>query len=289
MANATVAVTQAYTKPYITLQEYKDSPSGTSVSSLIKGGTQQAQDAALTAAILRGSAWIDETCQQPLWARSMTEQKTATVGKDGLKVMPNCFPMSLLTAFSYGYDPMIMTALTDVSVCYIEPRKITLSPYYATNFNGLQDRRTSLGKVYALYTYVHGFVNTTILAATAGVSSLIPVDVTGIYAGQTIRVIDGANSEDVVVASSYVAGASPVPLVNVTIYAHANGVSFSAMPSGIKEACVLATATFLKQRGDGALQMGLGSTPTKPSKGSGTANPQLDLAASYLKNYIRRF
>ena len=289
MANAVNVGTQKYTKPYLTLQEYKDAPSGTSVSSLIKGGNQLQQDAALATAILRGSNWIDEWCKQPLWARLKVEKRRVTAGRDGLNIHPDCFPLTQLVSLSYGYDPSLMITLTDCSVAWLEDRKITVSPLYVGNWNGLQDRRNLAGRIYAQYSYVHGFVNTTILACTTGATSVIPVDLTGITAGSMIRIIDGASSEDVQVSSSYVYGTATVALTNPLIYAHATGVSFSAMPSGIKEAAVLATSVYLKQRGDGAMSMGSGSQPTKPGVGAGTGNPTLDLAADFLTTFVRRF
>ena len=62
-------------------------------------------------------------------------------------------------------------------------------------------------------------------------------------------------------ASTYVYGSTTIPVVSPLQYAHASGISVSALPAAVKEAAILVTSAYLKIRGDASLTMGTTSAP----------------------------
>ena len=79
--------------------------------------------------------------------------------------------------------------------------------------------------------------------------------------GETYRIIDGANAESVKVATNYTYGSTTVPLQTPLVSTHTLA-GFSNMPFAIKQATILMTTAFIKQRGDKSLTMNLTTQPT---------------------------
>ena len=289
MANAVADFTQPYTTPYITLQEFKDAPTGVSAISLIAGGSQPANDALLSNIILQASAKLDGITHQPLNARLDIEKKRMNFNpRRDVTLYPKYFPVQSFNSLSYGATPSLMKSLTDCSVAWLEQRSITIPSWNIVSLSTIQHSNGLSGAGYVEYSYVHGFVNTIIAACTAGNTSVLPADVTGIYAGMTIRIADGANSETIKVASNYVAGTATVSLASPLAYSHTAGMSFSAMPLDIKEACILLARSIIKQGREGAMVAGTSNTPTQANGGNRGVDADIDRATLYLEPWILR-
>jgi hypothetical protein len=142
-------------------------------------------------------------------------------------------------------------------------------------------------QVFTEYTYVSGFVNTTIATATAGATSLTVTDGTGIIAGQPYRIYDGSKSERITVASTYTNGSTTVPLTSALAYTHAAGVAIGNLPNAIKQACILVTTAFLKVRGDNSMTMNLTTQPTVNVGNTNRYSGDIALALDMVNKYRR--
>src|SRR6185437_7248357 len=116
------------------------------------------------------------------------------------------------------------------------------------------------GKVFVTWSYVAGYVSTTLAApCNAGANTVQLTDPTGVMPGQTLRIYDTGQSmsgatEALTGASSYVpqVPASPptataIPLAANTTYAHAAGTGITGMPRDMIQA-VIAYAVGLLMR-----------------------------------------
>ena len=125
MANAIVGNTQQFTKPYLTLTEFKNAPTSLDYNNLVPGGNQAAQDAELTNVIYRASSYIDQFCSQVLGARTNDEQQRVRVSADGtLRIHPQYHPIVALTSLSFGGTPNSMQTVPDCSLAWIEDQSI---------------------------------------------------------------------------------------------------------------------------------------------------------------------
>ena len=295
MATAVQTNTQWSGLSYISISEYKNAPTAIDYSNLVVGGTQAQQDSELLSVIARASSWIDVHCNQTLVARPITETKRTRISPRGsIIIHPDQSPLLAVTALSYGISPSNLTAVADPSVLWLEPTEFIYSQTAITSSSqgslsfGLPVSTRS--QIFCSYTYVGGYVNTGV-TGTAGFSSCVVTDSTGIIAGVTLSIYDGASTESVTVASSYVYGSSTtIPLQSPLLNTHAAGnATLSGLPAAIKQACILVTTDFLKVRGDNSLTM---AATTRASSGPGfqtNISSDLQLAETLLQPFRRVF
>jgi hypothetical protein len=101
-----------------------------------------------------------------------------------------------------------------------------------------------------------------------------------------MTIYNGANTETIVVGSTYTFGSATVPLVTPLGYAQTSGVGVSALPPAVKEAAILATTAMIKVRGDYSLTMQVSNQAGQASVNSdGTGD--LNLAKELLQPYRR--
>lgn len=293
MANAITNNTQQFTAPYLTVAEYKSAPTSIDYDNLVVGGNSVAQDAELSNVILRASSWIDQYTNQILGATADTEQQRVRVSPDGtIRFHPKNNPIIALTSFSYGGNPNQLTTATDCSIAWIEDGEV-IFPYaqLATSYSDQGALQfgfpvTSKSETFLRYTYVNGYANTTVNSVSSGASSVTVASPTGIVPNQMLKIYDGAKSENVTVASNYTYGSNTVLLASTTLYSHQSGISISALPAAVKEACILVTTSFLKVRGDNSLVMAV-ATSGSQSIGSQNIPAELKLASDLLKPFRR--
>lgn len=253
-------------QPYITVAEFKNAPTSLDYNNLVVGGNQSAQDAELARVILRATSYLNEYLNQDLHAESVTETQRVRISPQGyIFLHPNKNPILSLSAFQWGTDPNNMQTLADPSLCYFENQEITI-PLSQINTTYTSSGPLAFGTygprvpIFTKYTYIAGYVNTT-CTGTAGASSLTVTNASGILPGETYRIIDGANAESVRVASNYTYGSTTVPLQAPLTSSHTLA-GFSNMPFAIKQATILMTSAFIKQRGDASMTMNLTTQPT---------------------------
>lgn len=296
MANAISPIVRQVSKPYLSLMEFKNAPTALDYGNLVVGGNQAAQDAELTNAITRASSYIDQYCNQIIGATLDTEQQRVRVATDGSVIIhPKYFPIVAVTEINLGPNPQMLTALPDPSIAWLEEQQIVI-PY--ANANLTWSSQGALGfalanggprsRMYANYTYVNGYANTVSVGLTSiGDTSIDVQDGLGLVPGEQITIFDGAATERVTVASSYVFGSNTVPLTAPIQYNHLAGTSVSALPAAIKEAAILITSAYLKIRGDASLIMDVTTRPGQQIDGSQKIGSDLAHAQEILKPFRR--
>ena len=253
-------------QPYITVAEYKNAPTSLDYNNLVVGGNQNAQDAELARVILRATSYLNEYLNQDLHANPVTEtQRVRMSGEGFIYLHPNKNPIISLSAFQWGSSPNNLQTLADPSQCWFETQQIVI-PLSQINTTYTSSGPLAFGSygpripLFTKYTYIAGYVNTT-CTGSLGASTLTVANVSGILPGETYRIIDGAFAESVTVDNSYVYGSTTIPLTAPLAFAH-TGAGFSNMPFAVKQATILMTSAFVKQRGDASMTMNLTTQPT---------------------------
>ena len=293
MTTGVTALTGFFENPYLTIAEYKNAPTSIDFDNLVVGGNAQAQDAELGRVILRATSYLNEYLNQDLTAQSITETQRVRFTNQGyISLHPNHNPIISLSSFEYGSTPNNLTTLTDPSTCWFENQQViipvsdsqlTYSSQGPLSFGGVGARTP----VFVKYTYVAGYVNTTIVTATATQSTLTVTSGAGFIAGQSYRIYDGASSETITVASTYTFGSTTVPLTSALGFTHAAGVAIGNMPSAIKQATILATTAFIKARGDNSLTMAVTTSASGNISGAQRFGSDLALALDMVSLYRR--
>ena len=293
MATAITPINRQQTKPYLTLTEYKNAPTALDYGNLVQGGNQAAQDAELSNAILRASSWIDQYCNQIIGATVDVEQQRTRIRPDGtIRVHPKYFPIVAVQSLSIGFQPNSLTAVTDPSQGWLEEQQFVY-PYASQPTQWSSQGPLGLGfpgspraEVYVNYTYINGYGNDFIqTAANAGDTTLYVNDGTGFTAGEMITIYDGASTERVTIADTFTFDSNTIPLTAPLAYAHASGVSVSALPAAVKEACILVTSAFLKIRGDASLVMQVTTRPSGQIADSQNLGNDIAVAQTLLKPF----
>ncbi|MEC5149229.1 hypothetical protein [Cryobacterium sp. GrIS_2_6] len=286
-ASALYVPTYASRSPYLTPAEYLASPTGVNVSQLVVGGTPQQNADALSQTIARASSLADDYCYQILGATLDTQAGRYRVSNEGTLKVPLAFtPVIQVTNVSVGPQPSMMASLPDLSNVWVG-RKVTEIPILAMSFPmpGATSR-TASGYLYAAVTYVNGYANSVLTAATNGGATTILVDSTlGVLPGMQLTIHEPGVSERVNVLS--VTGNTATlaaPLVNL----HSAGANVSALPEAIKQAVVLLTSALIKTRGSEALVMSsMRGQPAKTAKVEDGGLEEIDLAVEWLSRHRR--
>lgn len=295
---------------YLTTSEYKRAPTGMDPTSLdyFSGlSDTSAQDAELANVIARASAWIDNFCQMPdgLYASVNTESAPVFITRDGyLRIKPENVPIIQLQSFQWKVYPTASWTVVDLSTVQVYDRHFEVMMWFPF-FNG---PALTVGNSYAYpvsapylpyltptetakvmdmeiitqYTYINGYPNTTLTAnAALGANTITVDDATGIINGTIMTIYDGHNSEKITVQS--VAG-NVLTLTKPLIFAHNSGVAVSSIPADVKQACILITNYFLKEKGVNALVM---DGPKNPAMQKYDDVKDIEIAKEMLRRYRR--
>jgi hypothetical protein len=295
MASVVTPISRQVSRPYLTLDEYKNAPTALDYGNLVQGGNQAAQDAELTNAITRASSWVDQYCNQVLAATLDTEQQRVRVRSDGtLRIHPKFAPVVSLNSFAVGFYPGQLTSITDFSQVWIEEQQFIIPmdmgslTWSSQGPLGLGFTPSPRAETFVTYSYVNGYPVDVLKAnASVGAMSLTVDSGLGIVAGQTLKIFDGASSENVVVASNYSYGSTTVPLVSGTLYAHSTGVAVSSLPAAVKEAVILVTSAYLKIRGDASLVLNVTTRPGEQLPGAQQIGTDMAHAQQLLQPFRR--
>jgi hypothetical protein len=206
---------------------------------------------------------------------------------------PFCSPVVALSQFQYGSTPNNLQTLTDCSQAWFEDQQIIIplsqmaGTYSSQGPLSFAFSGGARNQLFVKYSYVSGYVNNLMSSAITGATSMTAINATGVTAGMTMRIIDGAKTESVTVASNYTFGSLTIPLTAALIYDHDANTLFSNMPNAIKEACILVTSAFIKARGDGSMTMAITTSAFKGTEGSSLYGSDLATAGSMLSLYRR--
>ena len=271
-AYATYDISYTQRTPYITTTEYINAPTAMDTNNLIAGGNAQVQLQALQEVIGRASSWIDQyTCGAwgTLAATQNVENGRVWGNRSGqLIVHPKYWPILSVDSFSYsavqteiyGYGEMnggfglAAASITPAGNIWIEPQQFVVQPSGVVSWNVNSTYGIGPGQYFCQWTYTNGWPISQLAASvSAGATSITPSVVTGIYPGTSLTLYDMPNDERITVASSYVPGSATVPLTSPLLYSHAATAIVTNIPPAIKQAAILLTTAFIKQRGSGAL------------------------------------
>jgi len=139
-------------------------------------------------------------------------------------------------------------------------------------------------------TYVNGYVNTLLSGpAAVAATSFTVASALGVYPGLTMTIYDvtAAGTERVVVAPTYVPGATTVPVVTPLRFRHATGISVSNVPPRVKQAAVLLTSALIQTRGNDAIVLDSLDTASRLTPAYG-ANADAERMAGVLLGSLRR-
>lgn len=264
--------------PYLTAAEFINSPNGVDTSQLVPGASVATNAAVLKAVILAASGWVDAICHQILAATLDTQVGIYRVRPDGTVWVPCDYtPIVTVNGVSWGYVPSSMNTLSDLTGVWIQ-RKVAILPIGAC-----------IGRIYLALQYVSGYANTLLAdAVNAGDQVVDVVSPLGVVPGLTLSINDGALTEDVVVDTSYVLGATTVPTAAPLQFAHVVETSITALPPRVKEACAHLTSALIKTRGAEAIVMSsMTEQPTTKELIQSGGLADVEVATSLLGDFIR--
>ncbi|TCO57125.1 hypothetical protein [Actinocrispum wychmicini] len=259
---------------YITCEEYRAAPTALNTNNLVTTGTatQADQDAELAGIIARASRWVDNTARQPLYAtQTVNQQEQARVRGDGFVVLKaRQDRVKSIDAFAWGPNFLSLATVAPpipTGQYFIEENRVLFSlagsgVQWVGSLSFLAAPRC--GDVTVQWSYTAGWVtNRLAAAASLGASSVQVEAATGIHPGLVARLVSGSVQADVQVAASYTPGSTTVPLTAPLTASWGAGTWFGEVPDDGKEATVLATTHYIKER--------KGSGFTISSKGSNSS------------------
>ena len=293
MANAVTTISPLFSTPYLTIAEFKQAPTAIDVDDLVGGGTSAINDQELTNVIGRASSWIDAHCGQVLASTTDTETMRGRMDRQGfLKIHPRFSPITEVVSLSYGPLPSLLASV-DVSTLWLEPESVIFPVQgFSAAFSGpiqFSGNYSATQEQFVSITYVNGYANTILSASVSASVTSIPVaDLAGFTPGHQFQIYDGSSTELLTVASSFVAtsGAGNLPVSSAVRYAHASGISVSALPPAVKQAAIYVTSAILKARGNASLVMQT-LTPATIQSANPSAAGDLMSAWDILKPYRR--
>lgn len=301
------------TVPYVSVPEFKASPTWLDLDDLIEGGVQAQQDAELTNQLIKASAWADKYVRQPLRAHYQVENKQCRMDKWGrIWIHPSHAPIRSIAALSYGTDIWNMTSITSLGAssssgaqAWVEDSKgviVALSGISNTwagslQFGGVPPPATEM---YVQIEYVAGYGHGVLASSTtAGSSTVLQLDSSlgfqppaksfagNTYGASIARIWDPASEEAATVTA--VDNTDNQITVAKTQYDHQVGVNVSELPAEVKQA-VTQYAAGLLLRQDVTNDMPFSGAPgpsARRSHGRGVAGGLINEAECSLKDYRR--
>jgi len=279
---------------YLTIEEYRAAPTALATNNLVPGGDQAAQDNELAAIIKRASTFLDNTARQKLYATSATQNERVRI-KDGYFVLRAYQDrVKSVDAFAWGATPTSLTAAATpipVSSYFIEENRVlflTGSPgvQWVGSLNMLATPIS--GSVFASWMYTAGWFTTRLaVQAAIGATTVTVEDPTGIQPGAFLRLIDGARVADAQVSTTYTPGSAVVPLFAALTEAFPAGAGFTEVEGDAKEACILATSHYIKDRKSGGFVMA-GQSATVDQTTDAQLGPDLERARQLALRFERR-
>lgn len=288
--------TYATQNPYITANEFNNSPTGIDTAQLLADQGQAVNTQALQNVIKRASGWADRLCKQKLSATIDTRTGRWRVRNDGTISVPlPYFPVVGIVSITAGWTPSTMTQLTSLTEVWPDENGTLVIPVpgagtnlvYPSYYQYLPD------DIFCTVQYVNGWFNSQVTGTVAAGATSVPVSNTlGLNAGQSLDLYGAGDGETVVVAPSFTAsvttGPGSVPLVNPTTGSYAAGDTLTAMPAEIKQAVILLTGLLIKTRGSEALEMqSMNRQPSVVEKAEDSPNDDFGIALDLLEDYRR--
>jgi hypothetical protein len=239
---------------YLTCEEYRAAPNALNTNNLVPGGDQAEQDAELAAIIARASRWIDSVARQSLYATLSSQNDSDVAVRSGEALLhAHQDRVKGVTVLSWGASWSALSTLTAPD-CYIEENRVRARLSSSAGWSGaLNLSAPAYGSVYVSWRYIAGLVSTRLVAgAQIGDTTLVVENPTGIVGVTTngipatyLRLTAGAVQNTYEVQS--ITG-TLVTLVTPLVENWGIGTGVSEVPDDLKEAGILATTHYIKQR-----------------------------------------
>jgi hypothetical protein len=259
---------------YITCEEYRAAPTALNTNNLVPGAPQTDQDNELAGIIARSSRWIDNTARQALYATQSSQSETARVDGTGAVILKaRQDRVKSIDAFAYGpVFTQLNTLSTPISRAqyFIEENRTLLSlttsgVQWTGGLSFLAQPRN--GDCVVQWTLTAGWVTTRLAAPAAQGATSVQVELaTGILPGLFARIVAGDAQANVQVATTYTPGSTTVALTSGLAAAQPAGAWFGEVPDDIKEASILATSHYIKERKGAGFTIGSKSSNTQTQK-----------------------
>lgn len=265
-----------FTVPYLTTDEYKRSPTGVELKSMVTGASQAQQDQILADLISRASGLANNIVGQNLAATVDVEQGRVRMSRNGeLVVQTSCWPIVEVRTLLVGSVPSQLAAV-DLTELFIEHSAFTVvqsSLALSTSQGPLQlGTITPSFRAFARWTYVNGWPCTYLTAAMAApaATSMHVADATGIHTGTVLTLYDavdsaaGTGTETVTVTGEPVANVVPI---SATLFKHTLGINVTSLPPAVKQAAIQLVSGLIKLKGNQAVVMRtISSNEPEPQK-----------------------
>lgn len=292
------------TAPYVSVAEFRASPTWIDSDDLIPGGLQAQQDDELNNVLIRASSWADGYTAQRLGAHVATEQCRARMDRLGrIFLHPSNVPVRSITALAYGANFQNLTLLTDLTQVWVEDARgivVALTPVSAATLGQLQFGApvTPGFELYVQYQYVAGYACTTLTSSAASGQRILQVaDSTGFQvpstaligtlAGSTARIWDPGIEEAISVTA--VAGNTVTASANLA-NTHGIGVAVSELPAEVRQG-IICYAVALLMKEDTSDEEPFTGTRFGPSvrraRSKGAAGGLINDAEDWLERYKR--
>ena len=307
---------QAYrAAPYISASQYRFAPTAVATNGLVQGSNDAQVDstASLAQVISRASSWIDSYCfhrgDGTFVGSVSVEQMLATVKPTGsVSLLCNFKPIREVVGLAIGNSSAQMQNIgpNQAGSIIIGEKTINLITTWNSGFPTAYygPWPSTNGQVYVVYSYVSGWPHSTLAAsATAGdtqitVNPPVPGATTlyGAYAGSALTIKNGANTEQVVLATAPTG--FTLDLVNPLMYSHAvpaapDALMVTALPDAVEEACISVVNVLIKTQGMRAQvlpgSVGNASPTQRQALSRAGALGDFDLAEHLLKPYVTAY
>ena len=266
---------QAYRAvPYISPSQYRFAPTAVATNGLVLGSQDQQVDstASLAQVIARASAWMDGFCfhrgDGSFAASVSVEQMNVMIKPTGsISLICNFKPIREVVGIAMGTssDALQNIGPNQAGGILIGEKTInlvsTFSSGYPTGWYGPWP--STNGQILVVYSYVAGWPHSALAVDCAMGDTSITVappvagatQLYGAYAGSSLTIKDGAQTETVTLASA--STGLTLDLVAPLQYSHAvplapDATIVTAIPASIEEACISTVSLLIKTQGNRA-------------------------------------
>ncbi len=267
--------------PYVSPAAYNLAPTAVDLNHLVPGGDAVAQAQSLYDTLARASAWMDSYCfgadlseTGASFAASLSvESAYARVRNGEVPLVCDYKPVLMLVGCDIGATPQGVSSIGALAGNVRIGQRTIYVPYLVGSPSRPNNAQSiaypspaAVGRVYAVWSYVAGYVHTQLAASAAAGATTIEVASTdgaggvwGVVPGQTrLRISDGALTERVGVTAitpgTTTALLTTTPLVNPhTLPVAPDFTPVTALPRSLEQAAIFVTSVLIKTRGSRAL------------------------------------
>jgi hypothetical protein len=302
--------------PYLSVSQYRFAPTAMDTSTLVPGGSPEAQTQALADTISRASRWADTMCfgadpaaKGASLAASLSVENVQTRLKGGaLKLVCDYRPIIEVLGIDVGPDPGHVESIGESVAAMVSIGRRTITVPYGGFIVGRQNAAAVQGPIvqatttYVVWSYVAGYPHSSLAAPVEAGATTCVIQSTdgqggawGVLPGSQLTVYDGANTEMLTVQS--LTPATPTlttATLTTTPFQNAHTppsppdfLPVTAIPPDIQQGVISLTTMLIKTRGARALVMPTipGGVPSRQALAQAGALEDWEIAKMLLEPY----